>query len=114
MDRKAFDASMSPYVVQLLSTLAEHEHELSGLPKTVDSNSEALSILTNGLSRVANEVRAACSPNASGITTLDLREEDAMIFGPKFKAASEKFISQVACQPDLRLHHHNHCLLCLG
>lgn len=80
--------------MQLLTSLAQYEHDLSGLPKTVDSNSEALSILTNGLSRVANEVRAACGPNLSGVD-LDLREEDDMIFGPKFKAASEMFTSQV-------------------
>ena len=80
--------------LQLLHTLAEHEQELSGIDKTVDSNDQAWSVLTNGLSRVTREVRAACSPNASGIT-LEIREEDAMIFGPKFGAVCEKFIQQV-------------------
>ena len=80
--------------MQLLTSLAQYEHELSGLSKTVDSNSEALSELTNGLSKVANQVRAACGPNLSEVD-LNLREKDDMIFGPKFKAASEMFISQV-------------------
>ena len=80
--------------MQLLTMLTQCEHELSGLPMTVDSNNEALSILRNGLSRIANIVRAACASNVSGCD-LDRREEDDIVFGPKFPAACQKFVSQV-------------------
>ncbi len=80
--------------MQLLQALAAHEGELRDIPKTVDSQTEAVAQLNNGLKEIANQVRAATSPNISGIKA-ELFNHEALSFGPKFKALSLKFISQV-------------------
>lgn len=80
--------------MQLLQALTEHETELRGIPKTVDSEAEAVGKLHNGLKVIANQARAATSPHLGSIAK-ELRSNKVIYFGPQFKALSLKFISQV-------------------
>lgn len=80
--------------VQLDDKLSGFRKQLADLPETVDSPEAAMLLLTERLNKVANEAKAATSPNESSIDK-DLRNEDAMRFGQKFLRASEKFVNAV-------------------
>ncbi len=79
---------------QVLEALRTTQNELQYLPETLDTKEDIGTMLWRGVFRIGCEARSATTSNGSGVS-IQLRENPAMRFAPRFAAAANTFRAQV-------------------